>query len=286
MTKHRTIGTLVRKGLKAYAGRPSERTTGYLAANLIRHLESTRLTRFSNSGLVNYRRLRRAEGASPATINREVGLLRAILRSAEVPNLPTRWGAEPEMPRSRVLSGPEARSLLDWAPEWVSDVCRLLLGTGARSGEILGALVRDVDLDTGRILVPAPKEGPAKVLVLTNGCLEAARRLLPDISKGVPYIPDETMRIRAFGRPGKTQAQDYQALRYWLRRWAQEHDAQPVTLHDLRRTFGSWAIRDGATLEQVGQTLGHTCVQTTRRNYARLDEATSRSVAERVTSSL
>ncbi len=279
MTKHRTIQSVVLGGLAAYRGRPSEKTTGHLAANLVRVIGHVRLTRLSNSTIAGYRNDRGIEGAKSSTINREIGLLRTLLRTAEVPNLPTRWGQKQENPRSRVLSEAEARALLSWVPEWVSGICRLLLSTGARSGEILGAKLQDVDFETGRILVPSPKEGPAKVLVLTNGALGTAKWLAGLWKERVAWD-------RAFGRWGKTQAQDYQALRYWLRRYCREREVPAITLHDLRRTFGSWAIRDGATLEQVGQTLGHSCVQTTRRAYARLDEATSRSVAERVTSKL
>ena len=43
-----------------------------------------------------------------------------------------------------------------------------------------------------------------------------------------------------------------------------------VTLHDLRRTLGSWQAKTGASLAIIGKSLNHQSQQTTAI-YARLD---------------
>jgi hypothetical protein len=50
-------------------------------------------------------------------------------------------------------------------------------------------------------------------------------------------------------------------------------------VHDLRHSFASEALSNGYTLDQIGQLLGHTDVQTTRR-YAHLVRATKHAAAE------
>jgi integrase len=46
--------------------------------------------------------------------------------------------------------------------------------------------------------------------------------------------------------------------------------ANGVTLHDLRRTLGSWQARTGASLAIIGKSLNHKSPQATAI-YARLD---------------
>jgi integrase len=48
------------------------------------------------------------------------------------------------------------------------------------------------------------------------------------------------------------------------------NDPDGVTLHDLRRTLGSWQARTGASLAIIGKSLNHKSQQATAI-YARLD---------------
>jgi integrase len=48
------------------------------------------------------------------------------------------------------------------------------------------------------------------------------------------------------------------------------NEANGVTLHDLRRTLGSWQARTGASLAIIGKSLNHKSQQATAI-YARLD---------------
>ena len=273
-SRHRTIESVLTEQLPYYDSKPSGKKVPYLAANLLRHLGRKRIHRAHRDTVTFYRHLRFGESASAATINREVGLLRACLRRAgihiEFPQ------ALIEKAKSRVLTTAEAKWLVfgPEVPHHASELFRMLICTGARVGEVLGARVCDYDDVAGRLQINDPKEGEAKVLVLTS----EARR----VAQSLRWRNMRLGGTRAFGRSGYTAGQDYDWLRYHLRRFWKREGIEPVTLHDLRRTFASWAIRDGATLEQVGQTLGHKDPRTTRR-YARLDEASRIAVTELVT---
>ena len=54
-----------------------------------------------------------------------------------------------------------------------------------------------------------------------------------------------------------------------------------VRLHDLRHTFASFAVADGASLYLVAQALGHSQTRTTER-YAHLTDDPINALAERV----
>ena len=54
-----------------------------------------------------------------------------------------------------------------------------------------------------------------------------------------------------------------------------------LTLHDLRRTFASEALRSGMSLSQIGELLGHASAQTTKTYAWMVDEA-AQTAANRV----
>jgi site-specific recombinase XerD len=47
-------------------------------------------------------------------------------------------------------------------------------------------------------------------------------------------------------------------------------DLHDVTIHTLRKTFASWLVQAGASLQEVKELLGHSTVQITERHYAYL----------------
>jgi site-specific recombinase XerD len=55
--------------------------------------------------------------------------------------------------------------------------------------------------------------------------------------------------------------------------------ADKVTVHDLRRTTGSWLAESGASLPLIGQVLNHRHVSTTAI-YARLSQDPARAALE------
>ncbi len=62
-------------------------------------------------------------------------------------------------------------------------------------------------------------------------------------------------------------------------------DLTGVRLHDLRHSFASFAVADGAPLYMVGKVLGHKQARTTEE-YAHLADDPLRAVAERTGSKI
>jgi site-specific recombinase XerD len=54
-----------------------------------------------------------------------------------------------------------------------------------------------------------------------------------------------------------------------------------LRLHDLRHSFASFAVADGASLSLIGKALGHSQISTTER-YAHLGEDPVKQLAEKV----
>jgi integrase len=143
---------------------------------------------------------------------------------------------------------------------------RLLLLTGCRKSEILTLRWEWVDLDRRCLRLPDSKTG-AKVVPLASAVLEILASLerasvwvLPS-DKGDGHIVGlqkvwEKVRKRATELARK-KAEEGGELP------AAAPNLSNVRLHDLRHSFASFAVANGATLFMVSKLLGHKQVRTT-----------------------
>ena len=221
----------------------------------------------------------------PVQANRVLALLSKGFNLAEV------WGMRPdgsnptrhvkkyrEVKRERYLSQDEAQRLNAVLDQAERDGClmaprpggtlgprpiapavvtaiRLMLLTGARSGEILTCRWEWVDMDARMIRLPDSKTGK-KVIYLNDAALDVLRR--------APRVPDNPFLIPG-GKPGThmVNLKDPWAV---IRAAAGFDD---LRLHDLRHSFASFAVAGGLSLPIIGKLLGHSQPSTTAR-YAHL----------------
>ena len=178
-----------------------------------------------------------------------------------------------ERPRARYLTPEELTRLwtvLDTAerqraehPSVVGGI-RLLLLTGARSGEVLGLRWDQIDWQAGEIRLPRSKTG-AKTLYVASEAFDVLRHL-PRVV-GNPYV-----------LPGAKTGQHWHELRRAWYRLRLQAGLTDVRLHDLRHTYASIAVGAGLSLPQVGKLLGHTRAQTTQR-YSHIADAVAHAAA-------
>ena len=171
---------------------------------------------------------------------------------------------------ARFLSREEAGRLLDGlnATEAAGeinpafcDAIRLLLLTGARKTEILGLRWAEVDIER-RLLVLPPERTKAggqngeRRITLSPPALEilAKRRSAEDAEFVFPAIRGEG-HIIGVRRP--------------FAKACNRAGLEGVRIHDLRHSFASFAVADGASLFLVGKLLGHASARTAER-YAHL----------------
>lgn len=220
-------------------------------------------------------------GSAEGTFNRAVPVLSVMFNYAEqlgyrrhgsnpcrgIPRykrqLPERYLSPAEYRRlTKVLDDDAGRYPLEAA------IVRMLLFTGARSGEITG--LQWPFVQPQRLMLPDSKTGP-KIIYL-NSQAEAVLAVLPR-THDCPWV-----------FPAASGAKPRPIDYYWTH--ARRRAAIPdVRLHDLRHSFASTAITDGVPLATIGKLLGHALPETTAR-YAHLADEVIADAAERVSGSL
>lgn len=145
------------------------------------------------------------------------------------------------------------------------DFILLALLTGARRANLRAMQWDEVDLAAGVWRIPATKNGtpqnvalsPEAVMVLQarKEAAEASPFVFPGSGESGHLMDPKKGVMRVMERAGIPYGRDV---------------PNGVTLHDLRRTLGSWQARTGASFAIIGKSLNHKSLQATAI-YARLD---------------
>ncbi len=181
--------------------------------------------------------------------------------------------------RERFLSRDEAASLLDaiagelaagrLSPAF-GDAMRLLLLTGARKTEILGLRWSEVDFERGQLRLPPERTkagghlgerriilSPPALEILSCRHRQAAEATKRGAGQSRYVLPATRGDGHAIG------------LRRAFQAVCKTAGLEGVRVHDLRHSFASFAIADGASLFLIGKLLGHASARTAER-YAHL----------------
>jgi len=216
-----------------------------------------------------------AKELSPKTVLNAMVVLKEMFKHA------VQWGyldANPaqyaERPRAedqemQILTPPEIRRLLDAAAEPVRTLLLCAVLTGMRRGELLGLRWEDIDLEGHRIFVRralwrgkfvSPKSRRSRRTIDLAPTLRAALAKFPSRFQGglVFCSPDgEPINPDTFAQQDWTRA---------LRR----AELRRIRFHDLRHTYASLLIAQGAHPKYIQVQLGHASIQTTLDRYGHL----------------
>ncbi len=173
-----------------------------------------------------------------------------------------RFLSEAEVSRlAETLATMEAEHAL---PAVAAAAIRLLLLTGCRKNEILSLRWEWIDFDRGGLCLPDSKAG-ARTIPLAAPALE--------ILAGLPRSSEWVL-------PAAKGDGHYVGLGKAWERVRRRAGLDGVRTHDLRHSFASFAVADGATLYLVGKVLGHRQARTTEV-YAHLADDPVRAVTDR-----
>lgn len=151
----------------------------------------------------------------------------------------------------------------------------LYLYTGCRKSEITNLMIADVDFEQIEIKLRETKTDENVIMPISKHALDTIKAHLEDREKN-PHrhvSPDSPYLIS--GQDGKPLHSVYPA---WTK--IREHlNINDVTLHDIRRSFGSVGARANMSLLMIGKALAHKSTDATKI-YARLsDDATKGAVS-------
>ena len=147
---------------------------------------------------------------------------------------------------------------------FILDFVQLLLLTGARKGEALGAVWRDVDMAKRVWTVPKSKNGRSRRIVLNSAAVGVLNHIRSTTERlFLPAGPTAPV----FTNPKTRKPYDSLYVPWYVVRRAAGLD--DLRIHDLRHTFASLLINKGVSLYEVQNLLGHSSMQMTQR-YAHL----------------
>ena len=225
----------------------------------------------------------RSDGYAPGTVARIIVILRYVF------NLAHKWKVlahgtnpasgipvPPDVQRSRYLSKLETARLLASIRadenQIAAKAIMLLFLTGARRNEVTQAEWSYIDWQRSTLFVPKSKNGQSRYIQLNSTAIE----LLKSVSRadGNPYI-----------FPASTTGRPMPHLFFPWDRIRKRAGLTDFRLHDLRHSFASFLVNNGARLYQVQRLLGHTNLRSTQR-YSHLSPERLGETAEIVASIL
>ena len=181
----------------------------------------------------------------------------------------------PETKRDRFLQSDELpaffKSLTDEPNETLRDYFLISLLTGARRSNVQEMQWSHINLERGEWRIPITKNGDSQTVALTTEVVEILRArqgcnltwVFPGSGVTGHIVEPKKAWKRVLERAGITN----------------------LRIHDLRRTFGSWQAKTGASLVIVGKSLNHKSPSTTAI-YARLDLDPVRESIDRATDAM
>jgi integrase len=258
-----TVSDLCDRYIKEHAHKRSARHDKGHVENTIKVEWGTK--RVSEVSKPDVLALKRKMADRPIAFNRLQALVSAIWKFGEYPFEAVK--KYPETQRKRYLTTAERERLEEAFDETEVQyphavaLLRVLYLTGARFSEI--ARAKRSQYRDGHLYLTqhktAAKEGP-KIIVFP----QEAREVVESISPRGGWL---------------VGLNSYPSLVWDLVR--ERAKLKDFRLHDLRHSFASDALADGATLGEIGEVLGHRDTATTRR-YAHLSTEGKQAVVDRV----
>lgn len=244
--------------------------------NMAPTLGRLRLSQLTNAALDGRLHRQIASGLKVSTVNKHIFLMNRLLKLA------LHWGMVDRARdrtcviarlamgdyRQTFLEEEQTRALLEECRRsphpFLHLIVRLLLLTGARRGEALGARWQDVDL-RGRIwTVPVAKGGRSRRIVLSRAAVIVLQEAkMRSMAMGLPTADPDFIFINPRSRTR------YGCIHIAWDKCRKAVGLDHVRIHDLRHTYASILVNQGVSLYGVQTLLGHSNATMTQR-YAHL----------------
>jgi integrase len=262
----------------------------YINGTLVPFFGCRRLHEITPFEVERFKQKRLKDGLKKSSINRELGLLKSMLRTAVEWELTNRNGAKEaklfklDDPLSdRVLSYEDESKLIAACDEpamrcrapHLKSVILVALYTGLRRGEILRLRWADIDLQQNVLIVRQSKtrSGRGRRVNLNSLLRQMVVSLREDEKRGEWVFPSPK-RFQTEGKPEK----HIRDVKNAFRRAIHLSGIEPLTFHQLRHTFCSRLADAGVPLPVIQDLAGHASITMTRRYTHPADELKERAV--------
>lgn len=164
------------------------------------------------------------------------------------------------------------RQLAWQVPNMIRDlaIVTTLLGTGMRVSELVGLDLQDVDFDNGAIRII--RKGGNEELVYFGD--EVENVLTEYYEQRLQMEPtdekdDALFLCQSNSRLGRISVRTVERM---VKKYATTVTPKHITVHSLRRTYGTALYRETGDIRLVADKLGHTNINTTAAHYAAKNE--------------
>jgi integrase len=245
--------------------------------NLAPSFAGMRAANLTTDDIRQYIRLRQKQGASNATVNRELSALKRMLNFGRQ-STPPKVNAVPHFPmlkenntRTGFVEAESFAPLAEAAWElWLRTFLELAYTYGWRRGELLGLRVRQVNLfeRTIRLDAGTTKNGEGRQASMTSTIYPLLQQAVAGKSA------QDFVLTRKSGKPIKDFRKDWQKL-------ILRAELPDLLVHDLRRSAAK-AMRAAGVAESVVMATGGWKTADMFRRYAIVSEADQRAAMEKL----
>jgi len=194
---------------------------------------------------------RREHRAKPATINREITIMKQLfgwlVKNSAISQNPAQDLKYEKLGtlRTRWLTVEEELHLIGVSPLWLQQIIILATSTGLRRGELLNLTWDYVDLDQRILTVARSKNGEPRVVPLTKRAIEVLSELYLISHMEYVFICQDLRPISP------------DTLEYYFRLAVKQAELKEVRFHTLRHTFATRLVQGSADIYAVQRLLGH-----------------------------
>ena len=229
----------------------SAESTVYLLRTLNHHLGQFFIQDLSAKQLSKYRDLR-LKDISPASLKREMGVLRGMINHAtreweiNLQQNPVSLVSLPKIGngRDRRLEQGEEEKLLSASDE-LKRIIIVALETGMRRGEILNIKRSHINFARQTLLIPLTKTDTPRTIPLSSRAMEALREQLRGSHN---VLPIREVALFSYTPKNLTQA---------FRRFCRKYGLENLHFHDLRHEATSRFFEKGLNPVEVATITGH-----------------------------
>jgi len=252
-----------------------ERDQNILACHLIPRWGRTSLNEIESEQVEEYQSKRIADGVAPATINKEVQLLKNIVKKAvDWKKIRTNFVAivkplKTPPGRVRYLELEQIPRLMKACPPWLRPIVRIAMHTGMRRGEFVNLQRSNIDKQNRLIVLNNTKNNERKTIPMNDTVWEIVQSLPTRLD--TPYLFAE--------KNGKPLSANKVSMAF--RKACETSGVDDFSLHDLRHHFASYLTMAGQNQRTVQELLGHKTPAMTAR-YSHLSPGHLRKAVEQL----